>query len=94
MVVYIFGKTGKTNTRMFRYILKGGSESVKTLYMYVMELKHFCKNFTRLQRCFGVRNMLSCDKNTLSFACNYTSLFLIPKAKKRDNSCHFDTLSV
>ena len=34
----MFGKIGKTNTRMLR-IRKGASESVKTLYMYVVELK-------------------------------------------------------
>ena len=41
--------------------------------------------------------MLSCDQNTfinwIYFACNYTSLFLIPMAKKRENSCCFNTLS-
>ena len=62
----MLGKIGKTNTRMFRY-MERGSESVKTLYMYVVELKHFCKNLTRLKRCFGVRNMLCCDQNTVLF---------------------------
>ena len=48
---------------------------------------------------FGVRNMLSCDQNTVHFhsydffACYYTSLFLIPLAKERDHGCRFNTLS-
>ena len=51
--------------------------------MYVVELKTLCKNFTRLKRYFGVKNMLSCDYNWIYFTCNYTSLFLIPIAKGR-----------
>ena len=46
-------------------IRKEGSESVKTLCMYVVELKTLLKEFNEVERGFGVRNMLSCDQNTV-----------------------------
>ena len=51
MAGYIVGKIGKTNTRCFD-IRKGGSESVKTLYMYVVELKTLLKEYNEVEKVF------------------------------------------
>ena len=87
MAGYIFGKIGKTNTRMFRSTERGIRKCKNSVYVCSRAENTFCKNLTRLKWCFGVRNMLSCEQNTVHFysldyfACDCTRLFLIPMAK-------------
>ena len=66
--------------------------------MYVSGAENtFFKNLNEVEGVMGLEICLVVTR-ILSligfiFACNYTSLFLIPMAKKRENSCCFNTLS-
>ena len=63
----MFGKIGKRNTRMFRYTESGFRKCQNSVYVCRGAENTFIMNSTRLKRCFGVRNMLCCDQNTIHF---------------------------